>query len=136
MAAILDTATMLIPAGAVSTSQDFPAILAYPRDLPVCHWVVALTVPPSAAATFTLAVASTQAGSYSTIATLVWPAGTSGSKQVPILAQGLSDDDRRVDAERELADEGGVPVAGGQKTTIRTFTVNDGEENEGHRPHI
>jgi hypothetical protein len=30
----------------------------------------------------------------------------------------------------------GVPVAGGQKTTIRTFTVNDGEENEGHRLHI
>jgi hypothetical protein len=30
----------------------------------------------------------------------------------------------------------GVPVAGVQKTTIRTFTVNEGEENEGLRPHI
>src|SRR5215813_11568232 len=30
----------------------------------------------------------------------------------------------------------GVPVAGGQKTTIRTFTVNDGKENEGLHPHI
>ena len=30
----------------------------------------------------------------------------------------------------------GVPVAGVQKTTIRTFAVNSEEENEGLRPHI
>src|SRR6266446_2163202 len=30
----------------------------------------------------------------------------------------------------------GVPVVGVQKTTIRTFTVNDGEANEGLHPHI
>ena len=35
-----------------------------------------------------LAVATTQNGTYSTIATLVWPAGTSGSKQVSIGAKG------------------------------------------------
>jgi hypothetical protein len=30
----------------------------------------------------------------------------------------------------------GVPVAGVQKTTIRTFTGNNGEENEGLRPRL
>jgi hypothetical protein len=34
---------------------------------------------------------------------------------------------------RDLA---GVPVAGVQKTTIRTFTVEGEEKNEGLRPHI
>ena len=31
---------------------------------------------------------------------------------------------------------GGGPIAGVQKTTIRTFTVNEREETEGLRPHI
>jgi hypothetical protein len=52
--------------------------------LPTCAWVVALTVPAAASATFTLAVATTQNGTYTPISTLVWPAGTSGSKQVPL----------------------------------------------------
>src|SRR5262249_48106845 len=32
--------------------------------------------------------------------------------------------------------EGGVPIAGGQKTTLRTFTVEGEEQNEGLRPRI
>jgi hypothetical protein len=35
-----------------------------------------------------------------------------------------------------LLAENGVPVAGVQKTTIRTFMVNGEEENEGLHPHI
>ena len=88
MASIVDAGTMVAPSGLVSSSQDFPALLLHPRTLPTCHWVVSMLTPPSAAATFTLAVASTQNGTYSPIATLVWPAGTSGSKQVPVGVQG------------------------------------------------
>ena len=86
--AIVDSATMLAPAGQVTTSQDFPALLLRPRTLPTCHWVVSMLIPPAATAIFRLSVASTEAGVYSTIATCTWPAGTSGSKQLPIGAGG------------------------------------------------
>lgn len=88
MPAMVDSLTMLIPAGVVSSTQDFPALQLSPRQLPTCHWVIAMTVPPTSSATFSLAVATTQNGTFSTIATLVWPASTSGSKQVPIGVQG------------------------------------------------
>lgn len=82
MASIFDLATQLIPAGQVTTSQDFPALRMEPRRLPTCHWVIAMTTPPAAAATFTLAVASTAGGAYNVIAQCVWPAGTSGTKHL------------------------------------------------------
>lgn len=88
MAAILDALTLLLPAGVISASMDGPPLQISPRTLPTCHWVVQVTVPPVATATFTLAVATIQGGPYTTIATLPWPAGTSGSKQVPIGVQG------------------------------------------------
>jgi hypothetical protein len=88
MAAILDAATMLAPAGQVTSSQDFPALLLRPRTLPTCHWVVSMLIPPAASATFRLQVATTEGGTYSTIATHPWPAATSGSKQVPIGVSG------------------------------------------------
>ena len=88
MPSVVDSGTMLIPAGLISTTQDFPAILAYPRQLATCHWVTSMLIPPSAAATFTLAVSSIKNGTYSTIATLGWPAGLSGSRQVPVGVQG------------------------------------------------
>jgi hypothetical protein len=37
-------------------------------------------------------------------------------------------------AEHVLIVEAGVPVAGVQKTTIRTFAVEGEEKNEGHFP--
>ncbi len=43
-----------------------------------------MTTPPVGACTFTLAVASTSAGTYSVINTFTWPAGLSGSRQVPV----------------------------------------------------
>ena len=88
MPAILEANTVLIPSGAVSASGDFPALPLHPRTLPTCHWVLAVTVPPVASATFTLAVSTTQNGMFRTIATLVWPAGLSGSRQVPVGVQG------------------------------------------------
>jgi hypothetical protein len=39
-------------------------------------------------------------------------------------------------AEHVLIVEAGVPVAGGQKTTICTFTIKGEEENEGLYPRI
>ena len=84
MPAMLDAGMMLAPAGLVSSSTDFTPVPCTVRDLPVCAWVVALTVPPSAAATFVLAIASSTAGPWQTIATLPWPAGTTDRQQVPI----------------------------------------------------
>ena len=88
MAAILDAATMLIPSGQITTSQDFPALQLHPRTLPVCHWVVSMLIPPAASALFRLSVAATEAGVYTEIARLSWPAGSSGSKQVPLGVSG------------------------------------------------
>jgi hypothetical protein len=88
MPAILDAATMLLPSGTISANTDGTPLLMHPRMLPTCAWVIAVSTPPVAAATFTLAVSNLQAGTYTTIASLVWPAGTSGSKQLPLGLQG------------------------------------------------
>jgi hypothetical protein len=82
--AIVDIANQLAPAGQVTTSTDFTPLPCTVRDLPHCTWVVSMLVPPAAAATFVLAIATTTAGPWQTIATCPWPAGTSGSRQVPL----------------------------------------------------
>jgi hypothetical protein len=79
---------MLIPAGQITTSQDFPPLLLQPRTLPTCAWVISMLIPPVASATFRLQVATTSGGTFSTIATLPWPAASSGSRQLPIGAGG------------------------------------------------
>jgi hypothetical protein len=84
MGAILDAGMMLAPAGQVTTNTDFTPLACTVRDLLVCVWAVHVTVPPAAAATFVLAMATSTAGPWQTIATLVWPAGLVGAKQVPI----------------------------------------------------
>jgi hypothetical protein len=81
---ILDAATMLFPQGQITTNTDGTPLLIRPRQLSASHWVIAMATPPAAAATFTLAVSNLQAGTYTTISTCVWPAGTVGSKQLPI----------------------------------------------------
>ncbi len=88
MAALVDAALQLMPSGQVTTSQDFPAIACAPRYLPTCSWVVSMLTPPANAATFTLSVSATQNGTFSPIAMLVWPASTSGSRQVRLGAGG------------------------------------------------
>jgi hypothetical protein len=97
MPVILDAATMLLPSGVISVTTDGTPLLIHPRTLPTCTWVISMLVPPVAAATFTLQVSNLAGGTFTTIATCVWPAGTSGSKQLPIgqggnLAQVLDND--------------------------------------------
>jgi hypothetical protein len=89
MAAILDVGTMLIPSGLISSSQDFAPIQVQPRLLPTCHWVVSMLTPPSASALFTLSISTTQLGVFGDIiCRLTWPAGSSGSRQVPVGVSG------------------------------------------------
>jgi hypothetical protein len=97
MPAILDAATLLLPAGQITTNTDGTPLQLYPRQLPSCAWVISMLTPPVAAATFTLQVSNLQAGSFTTIASFTWPAGTSGTKQLPLglsgkLAQVLDND--------------------------------------------
>jgi hypothetical protein len=84
MPAMLDTATMVMPTGTYNSSQSFPALLLYPRQLPTTMLQIHMLTPPAAAATFTLEVASTQNGVYSVINTYTWPAGVAGSKQLAV----------------------------------------------------
>lgn len=88
MPAILDTATVLLPSGVLSANTDGTPLQLFPRQLATSAWVVHVSVPPAAAATFVLAVASTSGGTYSEIARLAWPAGTTGAQQVPVGVQG------------------------------------------------
>ena len=88
MPAIVDIANQLIAPGVVSSSQDFTPLACAPRLLPTCSWIIAVSIPPAAAATFRLAVSSTETGSYATISTFVWPAGTTGSKRLQVGAGG------------------------------------------------
>ena len=82
--AILDVANQLIAPGVVSSSQDFTPLPCVPRDLPTCAWAVHVSTPPAGAATFVLAIATTTAGPWRTIATMGWPAGRTIAQQVPI----------------------------------------------------
>jgi hypothetical protein len=84
MASILDLGAMLMPAGTYATSQSFTPILAYPRQLGVSVVTIALQSPPTASATFLIEVASTSGGVYREVARLVWPAGLTGSRDVPL----------------------------------------------------
>jgi hypothetical protein len=84
MASILDTATILMPHGTYNSTQSFPGLALYPRQLPTAAVTIHLLTPPVASAVFTLEVASTQNGVYSPVAVLTWPAGVSGSKQLAL----------------------------------------------------
>jgi hypothetical protein len=86
--AIVDSATMLMPAGTYNTTQSFPALQLYPRQLPTAMVTISLQSPPTGAATFLIEVASTQAGTYREIARLVWPSGMTGSKDVSLGVSG------------------------------------------------
>lgn len=85
---MIDSALMLLPSGLISASHDGTPIACSPRFLPTCEWVVSLLAPPAASAVFTLSVATTQAGAYTVISTLTWPAGVTGSKAVALGAGG------------------------------------------------
>jgi hypothetical protein len=86
--AILDAATMLLPAGQITTNTNGTPLLLHPRTLPTCSWTIAMAVPPAASATFTLQVSDAAAGSFTQVATCVWPAGTSGTKNLTLALGG------------------------------------------------
>jgi hypothetical protein len=95
MPAILDLATLLLNAPAGSGNTTGTPLLLYPRQLATSGWIVQVTTAPSAACVFSLAVASTEAGVYSTISSWTWPTAETGRKQLPMgvqgnLAQGLN----------------------------------------------
>jgi hypothetical protein len=82
--AIVDLATFVMPAATYNSSQSFPPIQLYPRQLGTSVVTISLQTPPVAAATFAIEVASTSGGTYREIARLVWPAGLTGSRDVPL----------------------------------------------------
>jgi hypothetical protein len=97
MPVIVDAGTLLLPAGVITTNTDGTPLLLHPCTWPSCTWVISVLTPPVGAATFTLAVSNLAAGTFTTIATCVWPAGTSGTKNLPLgmggnLAQALDND--------------------------------------------
>jgi hypothetical protein len=82
--AMPDAATLLMPTGTYNSNQSFPALQVYPRQLATSMVTMSLQSPPTGAATFVVEVASTQAGPYRETARLAWPAGLSGSRDVPL----------------------------------------------------
>jgi hypothetical protein len=82
--AILDAATVLMPQGTYNSTQSFPALQLYPRQLGPSVVTISVQSPPVAAATFVVEVASTSGGVYREIGRLTWPAGLTGSRDVPL----------------------------------------------------
>ena len=83
MAVVDALATVLCPRARITVASRFRGSTVIPARCRPCV-TIALQTPPVAACTFTVEVASTQGGSYAEIGRLVWPAATSGSKQVPL----------------------------------------------------
>jgi hypothetical protein len=88
MAAIVDVGTKVLDSPNGSGNTSGASLLAYPRQLATCHWVVSVTTAPSAACVFNLGVGTTEGGSFITISSFTWPVGETGKKQVALGLQG------------------------------------------------
>jgi hypothetical protein len=84
MPAILDAATLLLPSAATTGNITGVPLRLYPRQLPTSAWVISVTVAPSTSCLFSLAVASAEAGPFTSINTITWPASQVGSKQIAL----------------------------------------------------
>jgi hypothetical protein len=82
--AIPDAGATLMMQGTYNSAQSFPAILAYPRQLPTAEVTISLQSPPTGTATFVIETASTSGGTFREIARLAWPSGFIGSQNVPL----------------------------------------------------
>ena len=73
--AVFDKATELLASGAaLAANGSGTGVLLYPRTFPTCDWVVACTgVVATGTYTFNLQVSDVVGGTYTTIATIVWP---------------------------------------------------------------
>jgi hypothetical protein len=86
---VFDLALQLqAPGAAITSTASSTGVLLNPRYLPTCDWVVYVSaVLGTGTYTFTLQVSDLVGGSYTTIATLVWPpALAAGKMHVPINA--------------------------------------------------
>jgi hypothetical protein len=84
MASIVDAGAVLMPAATYNANQSFSVLQLYPRQLPTAVVIISLQSPPTGTATFAIEVASTSGGVYREIARLVWPAGLTGARDVPL----------------------------------------------------
>jgi hypothetical protein len=82
--AIVDAATFVMPLGTYNSNQSFPALQVYPRQFGTTMLAISLQSPPVAAATFVVEVAATSGGVYREVGRLTWPAGLTGSREVPL----------------------------------------------------
>ena len=88
--AVFDVAMQLLAPGApLAANGSSPGVLLYPRMFPTCDWVVyASAVVASGTYTFNLQVSDVVGGTYTTIATIVWPpTQASGKLSVAIKGQ-------------------------------------------------
>ena len=80
-----EASVMLAPTGGAAIIADttYPVITANAHLWPTAAWVINVSAINSTGAyTFLLEIADAQAGPFSTIARVDWPAGATGSKQV------------------------------------------------------
>lgn len=88
MTTTFDAGAVLMTHGTYSSNQSFAPAQLYPRQLATSMLEIHLSSPPSSSCTFVVEVASTSGGVYSPIASLVWPAGLTGAKQVALGVNG------------------------------------------------
>jgi hypothetical protein len=72
---------LLAPGTALTANGNGTGVLLYPRDFPMADWVVyASGVLGTGTYTFNLQVSDLVGGTYTTIASIVWPPAVAGGK--------------------------------------------------------
>jgi hypothetical protein len=88
--AVFDKALELVaPGAAITATGSSTGVQLYPRQLPVCDWVIYISgVVSTGTYVFTLQVSDVVGGTYTTIASYTWPPATaSGRVHLPISGQ-------------------------------------------------
>jgi hypothetical protein len=80
--AIFDKALELVaPGTALTANGSATGVLLYPRDFPTCDWVVYTSaVLGTGTYTFNLQVSDLVGGTYTTIASIIWPPAVAAGK--------------------------------------------------------
>ena len=97
---VFDIALQLIAPGvAITATASSTGVLLYPRLLPTCDWVVYCSaVLGTGTYTFALQVSDLVGGTYTTVASIVWPPALAAGKiHIPINADvpGFLDNDSK-----------------------------------------
>jgi hypothetical protein len=88
--AVFDKGTeLLAPGAAVTVTASATGVQLYPRQFPVCDWVIYVSgVVSTGTYVFTLQVSDLVGGTYTTIASFTWPPATaSGKVHIPVSGQ-------------------------------------------------